>query len=91
MSIQNQIALCTDSYQKWKDAALNAKDVAESRKALEKAFFWLELQTAFTTLFALERASDDTPETQLKIIVAKANLSKRLADYANAVLDELKW
>jgi len=89
MRIQEQIELCTNHYQKWKQLALSAKNMQESRNALEKAFFWLELQTAFIALFTMEKLQSNNPEIKLKIIAAKSNLSKRLADYANTILDEL--
>ena len=91
MPIKNQIALCTNHYRKWKKLALSAKNIKEIRESLERAFFWLELQTAFITLFTMEKLQDNDPEIKLKIISAKANLSKRLADYANTILDELDF
>jgi len=90
MKLENQIALCTQYYKKWKSVALNTHDTSESRKALERAFFWLELQTAFITLHAVEKSENKNPASRQKIIVAKANLSKKLADYAQNILDEMK-
>lgn len=89
MTLESQIALCSEHYQKWKNQALFAKDIYEARKALDRAFFWLELQTAFITLFALEQARGKDPETKKKLIVAKTNLSKKLADYANEIMKEI--
>ena len=89
MSVQEQIALCNTHYQKWKNLALSTKNMEESKIALERAFFWLELQTAFITLFTMEKLQNADPEIKLRIIAAKANLSKRLADYADSILNEL--
>ena len=88
MPIQDQIALCTNHYQKWKNLALSTRSMEESKIFLERAFFWLELQTAFITLFTMEKLQGNSPETKLKIIAAKSNLSKRLADYADSILNE---
>ncbi|MBI4010360.1 MAG: hypothetical protein HY361_04210 [Candidatus Aenigmarchaeota archaeon] len=85
MSIQAQIALCSEHYRRWKDIALTKGDM----KAMERAFFWLELQTAFIALHALEQSRNDI-KTKRKLIIAKTNLSKKLAEYANEVLNELR-
>jgi len=87
MSIQNQIALCSEHYRRWKDTALTS-DGDSARKAMERAFFWLELQTAFIALHALEQSRSDV-KTKRKLIIAKTNLSKRLAEYANETLREI--
>ena len=85
MTIQSQIALCSEHYQRWKDIALTRGDM----KAMEKAFFWLELQTAFIALHALEQSRNDI-KTKRKLIIAKTNLSKKLAEYANETLNEIR-
>lgn len=91
MSIGNQIALCSQHYQKWKGLALNSQNTVESRKALERAFFWLELQTAFITLHAIEQMKGRDPTVKRRLIIAKANLSKKLADYADEILNEVRF
>jgi hypothetical protein len=87
MNLEHQIELCSHHYQKWKGMALSAGSIEESRKCMDKAFFWLELQTAFITLFALEKTTD-TPEARIKIIEAKAKISRKLADYAKDIFNE---
>ena len=88
MSIKDQIALCSEHYKRWKDIALN-ENGTDARKAMEKAFFWLELQAAFIALHALEQSRNDL-KTKRKLIIAKTNLSRKLAEYANEVLSELQ-
>ena len=56
---------------------------------MKRAFFWLELQTAFITLFAIEKTNGNDSKAELKLISAKANLSKKLAEYAKEILNEL--
>jgi hypothetical protein len=90
MEIKDQISLCSQHYHKWKDLALSSKDSAEGRKFLEKAFFWLELQTAFITLFAAEQSKGNDAEFKRKLLAAKANLSKKLAEYAENTLNEIQ-
>ena len=87
MSVQNQIALCSEHYKRWKDTALT-NDGIKAKKAMERAFFWLELQTAFIALHALEQSRTDL-KTKRKLIIAKTNLSKKLAEYASEMLNEL--
>jgi len=91
MSIETQITLCSQHYQKWKNQALFTNDIYDARKAIERAFFWLELQSAFIVLHAAEQAKGNDKEMKLKLIHAKTNLSKRLADYAKEILDEIKF
>jgi len=90
MTLETQLEMCAEHYKKWKQAALEAKDLPEGKKALEKAFFWLELHSAFIVLNAVEQVNGKDPKIRNKILIAKTTLSKKLANYANEVLDELK-
>ncbi len=90
MSIESQISLCSENYQKWKNQALFTNDIYGARKAIERAFFWLELQSAFIVLHSIEQTKGNDKEVKFKLIQAKANLSKRLAEYAKGILDEIK-
>lgn len=90
MSIESQLALCSQHYQKWKNIALTATDIDESKKAMNRAFFWLELRTAFMGLHAVEQMKGQDNTVKEKLIVAKANLSRKLADYAQEILNEIK-
>jgi len=89
MSLESQVSVCSQHYQKWKTMALTAKSMQEAERYLDKAFFWLELQTAFITLFAAEQANGENAEIKQKIINAKANLTKKLANYCDQTLKEL--
>jgi len=89
MALESQVAMCSQHYQKWKGMALAATDMQEAQRCLDKAFFWLELQTAFITLFAAEKANGKNPEVEQKIFAAKANLTRKLANYCDETLREL--
>lgn len=90
MSIERQIAVCTEHYKRWKDVALTAEG-NKARKAMERAFFWVELQTAFIALHVIEqRVSANDTVAKRKLIVAKTNLTKKLAEYADKTLNELE-
>lgn len=89
MTIDNQIALCSKNYNKWKNIALASTNSFEAHKALKRAFFWLELQTAFILLNIVEQTRGSNREVLKKLILAKANLSKRLAEYAEEILNEI--
>jgi len=89
MNLQDQVTTCSTHYQKWKNLALSTFDPKEARKCMEKAFFWIELQAAFVSLFAIEQAKGKDVKIKKQLRTAKANLSKKLADYASQVLDEL--
>ena len=89
MSIETQIATCSEHYQIWKDKALVTNDIHQARKAVERAFFWLELRSAFLFLLAVEKSKGNDSETKQKLIQAKINLSKILSVYAKAMLRDL--
>jgi hypothetical protein len=91
MSFEDQLGICSFHYNKWKNAALASSNPDEVRKNLEKAFFWLELQTAFIALDSVEKVQGKDPKVKNKILIAKTNLSKKLATYANQVLDDIKF
>lgn len=91
MPIETQLALCSKQYNRWKKLALASKNLEDIKVCLEKAMFWLELQTAFVALWSIEQARGEDPTVKRNLITAKTNLSKKLADYADKTLDELKW
>lgn len=89
MPIEQQIALCSKQYSKWKGLALAAQALPEVKECLEKAMFWMELQTAFVALWSVEQARGNDPAVRRNLIIAKSNLSKKLADYAEKSLNEI--
>jgi len=90
MTLENQIALCSQHYQKWKNIALANTDIFEAKKAMNRACFWSELQTAFLVLNTVEQSKGKDNDVKLKLMRAKANLSKKLANYAQEILNEIK-
>ena len=90
MPIESQLELCSQHYQKWKNQALLNGDMEEARKAMKRAFFWKDLQAAFIALHAIEQTQGKDNEVKKKLIHAKANLSRKLAEYAQEILDEIR-
>ena len=91
MTIERQIATCSEQYKRWKQLTLQAKSVAEIQKCLEKTLFWMELQTAFMALWNIESSRGNDPAVKKQLIVAKTTLSRKLADYAQKSFDEIEW
>ncbi len=91
MSTETQITTCGEHYQTWKDKALFAKDIYEARKSVERAFFWMELRSAFIFLHTIESTKGNDKETKEKLIRAKVNLSKKLSEYVKVMLEEMRW
>lgn len=89
MSVETQITLCSEHYQKWKNIALTNTNIDEAKKAMSRACFWSELQTAFLVLHAVEQSKGKNSDVKIKLMHAKANLSKKLADYAQEILNEI--
>jgi hypothetical protein len=89
MNLLEQIDICSEHYQKWKSIALNSLDRNEATKAMQRAFFWLELQAAFITLHAIELVAGNDKEKKERILEAKTKLSRKLVEYAKEILNEL--
>ena len=88
-NIATVMRICGSHYNYWKERALNETDPVERKKAIERAFFWLETQASFVTLWALENSKQGDAELQRKLLKARANLSKKLLEYAQSILKEL--
>ncbi len=89
MPVDTQIVTCTEHYQMWKDKALFTNDIYFAKKALERAFFWMELRSAFMFLYMVEQTKGNDSETKQKLIKAKLNLSKKLTEYLKERLQEI--
>ncbi len=91
MNLQEQLELCAYYYKKWKKLANSSKSLEEAKKFMKKAFFWLELQSAYLALWSIENLKGKDQKVREKLIIAKANLAKKLADYAEEILREFKF
>lgn len=91
MNLQEQLELCTYYYKKWKNLAISSKSLEETKKFMKKAFFWLELQSAYLALWSIENLKGKDPKVKEKLMIAKANLAKKLADYAEDILKDFKF
>ena len=87
--METQIATCGEHYQMWKDKALFTNDINASKKAVERAFFWMELRAAFLFLMSIEKTNGSNPEVKSKLIRAKLNLSRKLSYYLKEILSEI--
>lgn len=61
----------------------------ESLKAMERAFFWLEMHSAFFAIGTLEKTRKMNKDDVLKLIQLKSKLIERLAEYAKTLIDDL--
>jgi hypothetical protein len=90
MPIDEQIGMCSRNYQKWRELALTARDQIETKKFTERAFFWLELQAAFITLWSIEQVKGKDPMVKRRILEAKKNLTSKLTEYIDKTMKELE-
>jgi hypothetical protein len=90
MDFQEKVQTCWENYKKWKKRALAAEDKEKLARFMQKSFFWLEMLAAFTFLWAVEQTQGKNPEAKKKLIIAKAKLTKRLADYADKIWKEMQ-
>ncbi len=87
MSIENQIKTCTEGFERWKERAFFCNDLYEARQALDRAFFWMELRSAFMFLHTVEQMGGNTKDTREKIMKAKINLSRKLSEHVKDLIN----
>jgi len=83
------IKTCSTHYQTWKDEALRAQTREEMKRFLDKAFFWLELQSNLLMLWTIENTMGSDPNIKKKIEKAQMNVNKKITQYASEVLKNL--
>lgn len=83
------INICTRNYQTWKDEALKAQTKEEMKKYMDKAFFWLELQSNLLILWTIENTMGNNPELKKKVERAQMNVNRKITKYASELLKEL--
>ncbi len=83
------IKTCSTHYQTWKNEALRAQTREEMKRFLDKAFFWLELQSNLLMLWTIENTMGNDPNIKKKIEKAQTNVNKKITQYASEVLKNL--
>jgi len=83
------IKTCSKHYNTWKEEALKADSKEKAKKYLEKAFFWLELQSNLLILWTIKASFGNDPEVKRKIELAQANINKKIAEYTSQLLKDL--
>ena len=85
----SKLQICSENYKRWKKIALSSGNLEEVKKAMRRAFFWLEMHSAFLALDAAENKKMDK-ESLFMLLRAKAKICKKLADYAEEILKEFE-
>ena len=85
--IQRHISMCTRHHVRWKRMVGFARTERERERYLERAVFWLEMQTALVSLWAAEQKASG-PEMKRRLVEAKSNLLVRIASYGRTIEDE---
>ncbi len=88
MDLQRHISMCTRHHAKWKRMVDYAKTREQRSKYLQRAIFWLEMQAALISLWAVEQKASDA-EARRKLVDAKSNLLMRLSSYGRDIAGEL--
>jgi hypothetical protein len=86
MNLKQQLEICYRNYKKWKELAFSLSG-SESQKAMERAFFWLEMHSAFFAVGTIENSRKKDRETVEKLIEMKVKLMERLVEYAKTLLE----
>jgi len=87
MEIKQQLEICYRNYKKWKELAFSLSG-KESQKAMERAFFWLEMHSAFFAVGTLEKSRKVNKEDVLRLIQLKSKLVERLTEYAKTLVED---
>jgi len=87
MNLKEQLEICYRNYKKWKELAFSLNGT-ESQKAMERAFFWLEMHSAFFAIGTLEKTRKMSKDEVIKLIQLKSKLIERLAEYAKTLIDD---
>jgi UDP-glucose 6-dehydrogenase len=83
MDLKEQLEICYRNYKKWKEKAFLSSD-ENAKEALERAFFWLEMHSAFFVVGVLEKA-ENSKENLQKILAMKIKLLEKLSEYAKTL------
>ncbi|MGC8812628.1 MAG: hypothetical protein ACP5O8_03545 [Candidatus Aenigmatarchaeota archaeon] len=86
----NELEFCTEKYKKWKTIALTSEDLEEAKKAAQKAFFWLELYSAYLAVLTMEKFGKKDLKSRNKIFLARIKICKKLNEYSRQMLNDLK-
>jgi len=89
MDIKKQLAICYSNYKKWKEKAISGANI-NTQKAIERAFFWLEIHSAIYAIGLLE-ASVKSKEEKMKLIEAKKKIIEKLNEYEKLLSEELDF
>lgn len=86
-NLQRHIGMCTKNHARWKRMASFARTREERDRYIERSIFWLEMQTALVSLWAVEQKSNDV-ESRKILTEAKSNLLVKIANYGKTIEDE---
>jgi hypothetical protein len=87
MDLKQQLEICYRNYKKWKELAFSLNGI-ESQKAMERAFFWLEMHSAFFAIGTIEKVRKTNKEDILRLIQLKSKLVERLSEYAKTLIED---
>jgi hypothetical protein len=83
------IKTCTTHYESWRNEALRAQTREEMKKFMDKAFFWIELQSNLLILWTIDNTMGNDPSVKKKVEKAQMNVNKKITQYASEVLKDL--
>lgn len=86
IDLQKQISMCARHHAKWKRAASFARDKEQRKRYIDRAIFWLDMQADLVSLWSVERIVPKNSDA----ISQKANLSRKLANYAKDMLGDIE-
>jgi hypothetical protein len=87
MDLKQQLEICYRNYKKWKELAFSLNGI-ESQKAMERAFFWLEMHSAFFAIGTIEKVRKMSKEDVWRLIQLKSKLVERLSEYAKTLIED---
>lgn len=80
------IETCSKQYDNWRAEALSAKNPEDMKRFMDKAFFWMELQSNMLILWTVERTMGTDPAVMGRVEQAQKNINKKISTYASEIL-----
>lgn len=87
MDVKKQLEICYANYKRWKEKAFNNLNF-EGKKALERAFFWLEIHSAIYAVSVLESKARSKDEKKI-LLEAKRRIVEKLNEYEKTLLNDM--
>lgn len=86
--LQRHISMCTRHHAKWKRMVSFARTEGEREKYLERARFWLDMQSTLVSLWSMEQRANGS-EARNRLADAKSRILTKMTGYGRELSGEI--